>query len=256
MCGQVEREKEALEAERAKLAALTDKVKEFATFTNQGATIANVRTRQRQRKLKELKTYAEKALWFAPIFGLMPSSIKFCSKDKPGDLVRIDFAERKAAKISLSQRKGDEGGESKFNKESNQDDGINDPDISAYYRILPNSCRYHALPPQEQDRVKQVLYLFDHFNGSDALYHGMAMVFDQLLRSYLVWAFRQKLNEEFDIKPVKADIQCAYMPLKPMIQADICHYMATLDIEDPEGQHFNVKVSGDGAKFSKTSNFC
>ena len=90
--------------------------------------------------------------------------------------------------------------------------------------MLANRRRYHALPPQEQDRVKQVLYLFDHFNGSDALYLGMAMIFDQLPRSYLVWAFRQKLNEAFDIKAVEGHIQSAYMPLKPMIQADICHY--------------------------------
>ena len=81
------------------------------------------------------------------------------------------------------------------------------------------------------------------------------MIFDQLPRSYLVWAFRQKLNEAFDIKAVEGDIQGAYMPLKTTIQADICHYMATHNIEDPEGQHFNLKVSGDGAKFSRTSNF-
>ena len=48
-----------------------------------GKTINEVGEKHQRRKLKELKTNVEKALWFTETFGLSFNSVTFSGKDGP-----------------------------------------------------------------------------------------------------------------------------------------------------------------------------
>ena len=45
--------------------------------TLEGQSITEIKNKQRLRKIRELETYVEKALWFAESFGLKFTSVKF-----------------------------------------------------------------------------------------------------------------------------------------------------------------------------------
>ena len=49
---------------------------------NCGKRFSELKERQQRRKIRELKTYVEQALWFAETFGLKLSSVGF--KDSGG----------------------------------------------------------------------------------------------------------------------------------------------------------------------------
>ncbi len=56
---------------------------------NSGKTFSELKERQQRRRIKELKTYTEQALWFAETFGLKLSLVGF--KDSDGVLHTIDY---------------------------------------------------------------------------------------------------------------------------------------------------------------------
>ena len=58
-----------------------DKICEQEGFPNCGKHISDVKGRQQQRKIRELKTSVEKALWFAETFSLKLNSVKLSDKD-------------------------------------------------------------------------------------------------------------------------------------------------------------------------------
>lgn len=66
-----------IERENVKLWEYFDKICELKGSENCGKIFSEVKERQQRRKIKELKTYVEKALWFAETFGLKLSSVRF-----------------------------------------------------------------------------------------------------------------------------------------------------------------------------------
>ena len=118
-----------------------------------------------------------------------------------------------------------------------------------------NDDRFQSLPESEKDKIMQILYILDHFNGSDMLWHEISMIFPDTPRSYLVWAYRRRLNQAFEVKKLPGEYNGAHLPLKNMIAADICMLMAKNNVENPEGQKFKIKFSGDGARFQEPPTF-
>ena len=93
-----------IERENVHLWAYFDKISEQRGFVNCGKHISEVKERQQRRKIKELKSYVEKALWFAETFGLHLNSVKF--RDEAGMSHTIEYntdVERKKAYQDLSE---------------------------------------------------------------------------------------------------------------------------------------------------------
>jgi len=67
-------------AENEKLQSYVEKLGEDIDFGNNGKTLNEVRKRQQRRKLRELKTNFERALWFAETFGVTLNSVTFSEK--------------------------------------------------------------------------------------------------------------------------------------------------------------------------------
>ena len=80
---------EKLRRENAGLLEYFDKIAEQEGYKNSGKNISEVKDRQQCRKIRELKTYVDKALWFASTFGLQLSSVEF--KDDTGKSHTIEY---------------------------------------------------------------------------------------------------------------------------------------------------------------------
>lgn len=78
-----------VEKENTRLCQYIDIISEQEGFQNCGKPISEVKGRQQRRKIRELKTYVEKALWFAETFGLKLSSVEFADDD--GKLHTIEY---------------------------------------------------------------------------------------------------------------------------------------------------------------------
>ena len=83
---------EKLQDENANLWQYIDKLTELEGFKNCGKLILELKHRQKRRKIRELKTYVEQALWFAQTFGLHLSSDTF--KDGSGRSHEIDYQDQ------------------------------------------------------------------------------------------------------------------------------------------------------------------
>ena len=83
-----------LNSENKKLRQYIEQLGQDLEFTNNGAKLTDVGERQQRRKLKELKTNVEKALWFSKTFGLELNAIHF--NDASGAERQISFKENTA----------------------------------------------------------------------------------------------------------------------------------------------------------------
>ena len=86
---QTQAELDKVKKENARLWQYIDKISEQEGYENSGKPISEVKGRQQRRKIRELKTYVEKAFWFAETFGLKLSSMEFADDD--GRLHTIEY---------------------------------------------------------------------------------------------------------------------------------------------------------------------
>ena len=92
---------EKLKKESAHLWEYFDKISEQEGFKNCGKNINEVKERQQRRKIRELKTYVDKALWFAGTFGLQLSSVEF--KDDTGKFHTMEYHTEERGKKSYNE---------------------------------------------------------------------------------------------------------------------------------------------------------
>ena len=97
---------ESLFTENEKLHAYIKKLGENVDFGNNCKTINEVGERHQRRKLKELKTNVEKALWFTETFGLSLNSVTFSGKDGPKHTLSYEKSAKKSFK-DLSEEEKD-----------------------------------------------------------------------------------------------------------------------------------------------------
>ncbi|CAB4014402.1 Hypothetical predicted protein [Paramuricea clavata] len=92
-----------LEKENANLCKYFDKISELEGFKNCGKPFSEVKGRQQRRKIRELKTYVEQALWFAETFGLKLSSVKFNNDEGVSHTIDYTIEDRKKGYKDLSE---------------------------------------------------------------------------------------------------------------------------------------------------------
>ena len=142
-----------------------------STYKNKGKTYENVSSTQQQRKLKQLKTNAEKALWFLESFGFKLEKIALVPSSS-GARVDMDYS---------------------------------------------NTTRsaYQLLSENDQDKIKNVLYIMDKFCVSDAAYHEFTMTdHEGLPRSYLIKQCRHNLNQFYHISRTPGEWPGAQLTFK------------------------------------------
>ena len=129
-----------------------------------GAGIPDLKTRQAQnRKLKQLKTRAQKALQFVELFGLKRQCLKLTC---PGanDTFTVDF--------NTNPCGATEGQQSK----------------------------YESLDNDDKTTVESILFLMDKFGVGDEFVHELSMVVNDFpVKSYLIKQCRSVLNKEVRI---------------------------------------------------------
>lgn len=92
---------ERLKKETAHLWEYFDLISEQEGFQNCGKKVSEVKERQQRRKIRELKTYVDKALWFAETFGLHLSSVEF--KDDTGMFHTMEYRTDNLGKKSYKE---------------------------------------------------------------------------------------------------------------------------------------------------------
>ena len=73
---------------------------------NNGKTMEEVSPRQARRKLKQVSTFAEQALWFAELLGLVPEYVMF-HKAQSGESMKISFDFETPQKNAISPQHSD-----------------------------------------------------------------------------------------------------------------------------------------------------
>ena len=87
---------EKLQTENLHLHRYAEKIEEQIGFENRGGTVEGVKERQKRRKLKELETNIEKALWFSKSFGLQLHSASF--EDSKGSICKMSYSDNEHQK--------------------------------------------------------------------------------------------------------------------------------------------------------------
>ena len=157
------------------------------SFKNKGKPIEDTSPRQARRKLAHFKTNAEKALWFAESFGLVPDCITL-RKAKSGSCVMIPLSE-------------------------NAQDSQCTSNIS-------------ATQVQDTEKLFQVLYILDRFAVSDEAYHEIRMCSCKTDSSalpplYTLKQARKQLGSSMEIERFQGGYPGAFRPLLDILTREI-----------------------------------
>lgn len=98
---------DSLVTENRKLHHYIEKLGQGIDFENNGKIITQVGERQQRRKLKELRTNVQRALWFAKTFGLTLNSVSFSGQDGLNHTLSYEENEKKSFK-DLSEEEKDQ----------------------------------------------------------------------------------------------------------------------------------------------------
>ena len=167
-----------------------------------------LKRQQQVRKLKELKSAAERALWFAETYGLMPETLTLKSTVSK-ESYKVEFLDNHA------------------------------------------HTSFEKLPDEEKKKIETLLYILDTFYVSDAAYHEIALTSDSGLPSkHLIVQCRNSLSSLFTIHRCSGGVPGAYVDFEEQIANLITDSQSEMtDLKKI------VKISGDGAKITRTSNF-
>ena len=98
-----ERKVEELKVENLNLHSYIENLGQHLDFNNSGKKLNEVGDRQQRRKLRELKTNVEQALWFAKTFGLNLEDASFVDGNGSSHTLSYSNKEQKATKICLKK---------------------------------------------------------------------------------------------------------------------------------------------------------
>ena len=123
-----------------------------------------------------------------------------------------------------------------------------------------------ACPGEESGStlIKEILFLLECFDVSDEFYHELSMIVPDLPRSYRIKRLRSAISRSVDIKRVPEPTFGAYRPVTEYLEALICDQVSIalkyvivmlLQFGEELPPTVLVKFSGDGTKFSSTSNY-
>ena len=113
---------------------------------------------------------------------------------------------------------------------------------------------YDNLSSSDKQEVKSMLNVCDGGMISDAAYHEISMRVPSMPRSHHVIACRNELNTQFDVSRTLGRLPGSYLSLETELSRIVREMKFTNGDADVE-QDLKIKISGDGAKVSRVSNF-
>ena len=152
-----------------------------STLENKSHTVSEVGERQRQRKLKEVKTRAQRALWFIESYGLKIHSLSL--SDSNEKKVTIDLCSQQVNNTKKS--------------------------------------KFQDIPSEDNGKVKEVLLIMDKFCIGDAAYHALSVQEDGLPKSYLIKQCRKEINSLFAITKTPGELIGAQLSFKDELTRQI-----------------------------------
>ena len=182
--------------------------------------ITNLSKRQVDRRLQELGTRAQKALWFAKTFGLEPEVLRL--SDSKGHVHSINI---KSKQISFSPSPSENPplAQSQIYPDSPQTSQSNpgstistseDVHLPASQNEHGKKNQYDSLSEADKEKVESVLYLMDKFSVGDAFIHELSMEVNGMPKSYLIKQCRDKLNSACSIRSTPGDAPGAQVSFK------------------------------------------
>ena len=106
----------------------------------------------------------------------------------------------------------------------------------------------------DKETVEQMLFLLDKFCSSDEMYHELAIHHEDLPRSYLIKQKRSDLNKLSHVEMIPGKHPGAQIPFVDTLSDHVRQLLEcdqNYGIDDP----IKVKISCDGAKMSRSTNF-
>ena len=114
---------------------------------------------------------------------------------------------------------------------------------------------FDGLSAKEKDSVEQVLFLLDKFCVSDHYYHELTMISDGLPKSYLIKQRRKQLNDICHVTRTPGNADGAQVSFTDLLKERISDLIAKTEDVNFMGKPIQVKISGDGARMTRNSNY-
>jgi hypothetical protein len=105
------------------------------------------------------------------------------------------------------------------------------------------------LPEEERQKIKDLLFILEKFYFSESAYRELTVFCDGLPCKYLVSQYREDINSLYHFERIPGNIPGAYVSLESEIIRYIKYHV------NPETDKIKFKISGDGSKVSRISNF-
>jgi hypothetical protein len=186
----------------------------------QGKTVSE--SKNKSRTIKNFLSRAEVALWFSEAFGIEIEALHVNESDT-GAKHLLYFSGNNGESESVPEQ---------------------------------NNSRYSSLDENEKKQIEEILFLLDKFCVGDSFYHELSMLHQGLPRSYLIKQCRDDLNAMCHIDRLPGSSQGAKVhSIREVIVEHVKEYLAKLENFDSSKDKIQIKVSGDGAKMTRNSNF-
>jgi hypothetical protein len=121
--------------------------------------------------------------------------------------------------------------------------------------VSHNCHGFDALSDDEKSKVEKILFLLDIFCVGDYFYHELTMMCGDLPRSYLVKQKRDQLNKLCHITSNPGEEEGAQVSFKDLLTQRIREHVTTHPTVMSNNEPVQVKISGDGARMTRNSNF-
>jgi len=138
-----------------------EKLKKNNGTDKNGKELSTLSPTTKWRYLKDLKTRAQKALWFLRAYGLKLNSLEV--EETNSTCITHNFSLH-VPSSTVSTNTG-------------------------------STSKYSTLTEDDKKKVEEVLFIMDQFSVSEEFYHQLTMVCDGLPRSYFVKQCKNHLNE-------------------------------------------------------------
>jgi len=116
-----------------------------------------------------------------------------------------------------------------------------------------NTGGYNNLSENDKTKIEQVLFLLDKFCVSDEVYHELSLIGDGLPKSYLIKQKRTDLNKLNHIERLPGWLPGAAIDFTSSLKNHIRELLSNKP--ELKGETIKVKLSGDGARMSRSTNF-
>ena len=197
-----------------------------------GTGIPKLKTAQAQnKKLKELKTRAQKALYFSKLFGLELDCLRLKDPDS-SKIYTVDLNTAKSACFKASPTDIPQDGNSPgtqsvdtlpFSTDTLSTPSAQEQSHTSNQTACPSDTQYAKLSEDDKAKVESILYLIDKFGVGDEFIHELSMTVDGMPKSYLIKQCRKDLNSGCVIKSTPGKAPGAQYSFKELLVEQIKH---------------------------------